>query len=108
MSESLPDQPTPSSPFLALPPGPDPSEGAMALEPVRLFLLTDAPSSRPPSPPLSPETETSDMMEQPPPESSDSPPAAEPTAPEVEDSGDEDGAEEGDMPVNFPECWACG
>ncbi|KAG6293343.1 hypothetical protein E4U09_003022 [Claviceps aff. purpurea] len=51
MSESDPHPPTPS-PCQPLPPGPDPSEGAMALEPVRLFLLADAPSSRPPSPPL--------------------------------------------------------
>ncbi|KAG6163492.1 hypothetical protein E4U11_001876, partial [Claviceps purpurea] len=51
MSESVPHPPTPS-PSLPLPPGPDPSEGAMALEPVRLLFLADAPSSRPPSPPL--------------------------------------------------------
>ncbi|KAG6265176.1 hypothetical protein E4U47_006497 [Claviceps purpurea] len=76
MSESVPHPPTPS-PSLPLPPGPDPSEGAMALEPVRLLFLADAPSSRPPSPPLSPEPETSEMMEEPSPESSDSPPAAE-------------------------------
>ncbi|KAG5962499.1 hypothetical protein E4U56_003374 [Claviceps arundinis] len=96
------------SPSPSSPPGPDPSEGAMALEPVRLYLLSDAPSSRPQSPTLSPEPETSEMTEKPSAESSDSPPTAEPTAIEVEDSGDEDGAEERDMPVNFPDCWACG
>ncbi|KAG6069871.1 hypothetical protein E4U15_008286, partial [Claviceps sp. LM218 group G6] len=73
-SESEPQPPTPS-PSPPLPPGPDPSEGAMALEHVRLYLLADDLSSRPQSPPLSPEPETSEMTEKPSAESSDSPPA---------------------------------
>ncbi|KAG6107400.1 hypothetical protein E4U14_004163 [Claviceps sp. LM454 group G7] len=47
----------------------------MALEHVRLYLLADDLSSRPQSPPLSPEPETSEMTEKPSAESSDSPPA---------------------------------
>ncbi|KAG6094067.1 hypothetical protein E4U30_003680 [Claviceps sp. LM220 group G6] len=79
MSESEPQPPTPS-PSPPLPPGPGPSEEAMALEHVRLYLLADDLSSRPQSPPLSPESETSETMEEPSPESSDSLPAAEPTS----------------------------